>query len=82
MAESEQDGWNQWGKHVIRELERLNKNIEDSNQAAHSFQVWVNRQFTDHASRFATLEVKAGIWGLAGGAVAILLVMFAERLAK
>ena len=28
MADQQSDGWNEWSRHVLRELERLNENYE------------------------------------------------------
>jgi len=62
MPEEQLDGWNQWAKHVLLELERLDKCISTTKKEMMSVRIEI-----------ASLQVKAGIWGMAAGAVPILL---------
>ena len=50
--------WNQWSQHVLKELERLNETLE-------RLEALLNKTRED----VAVLKVKAGVWGLLGGAV-------------
>lgn len=54
------DGWNEWSKHVLKELERLSKAYTDSAKELGKIRVEI-----------AVLKVKAGIWGLLGGAIPV-----------
>lgn len=59
------DSWGDWGNHVLSELQRLNKNFEtmqDSNS-----KMWVE---------IAMLKVKSGLWGVVGGALAVVPTLF------
>lgn len=56
--------WEQYSKHVLEELKRLNKNIEDLNNSyqADRLNTW---------TEITALKIKAGVWGLVGGALAV-----------
>ena len=51
-----ENGWQEWGKHVLAELERLNKQGEEQTRIVMALR-----------EDIAGLKVKAGIWGLVGG---------------
>lgn len=72
---SETETWQEWGKHVLKELERLNTNLEIDRVSTHKFQVWVNREI-------ATLQVKSGLWGMGGGLLGLVGVILVEKLTK
>ena len=58
------NGWHEWSKYVLKELERMNK--------------WMGEiQRTCNAQRvdIATLKVKAGVWGLLGGLIPVLILL-------
>jgi len=57
---SENNGWNEWSKHVLLELERLNECYD-------KLDIKTNKLFTE----IATLKVKSGVWGLIGGAIPV-----------
>jgi len=68
-------GWDSWGNHVLEELKRLNQNIEQIRQAFdhENQQIWIE---------ISRLKVKAGIWGIAGGALAVvptLVMLYLEK---
>ncbi len=56
------NGWNEWSKYVLKELERLNS-------CYHEMDKKLNRITVD----IAKLKVKSGIWGLIGGAVPVVI---------
>lgn len=74
-AGTKPDSWDQWGNHVLEELQRLNRNMETHQAEGAEFKVWVNREI-------ATLKVKAGVWGVLGGGFALLLAILVERWGK
>jgi len=48
----ENNGWNEWSRHVLSELERLSENYEKMNEKLGTIK-----------SEIAMLKVKAGVWG-------------------
>lgn len=58
------ESWQEIGLHIKAELKRLNQNVELMNQnfAQEHKMIW---------KEIVTLKVKAGIWGLMGGAIVI-----------
>ena len=58
--DKESNGWSEWGKHVLAELKRHNE--------------WCNELAETQTSilvQISALKVKAGIWGVIGGAVPV-----------
>ena len=51
------NGWNEWSKHVLAELRRLNTCMEK-----------IETEMSNLRSDIAVLKVKAGLWGAAAGA--------------
>lgn len=58
MAEGHTNGWDEWGRHVLKELERLNECDTDQ---------W--KEINDNKVNIAMLKVKAGAWGFLAGAI-------------
>ncbi len=54
------NGWMQWSKHVLKELERLDSRHEEMNAELMKIRIEI-----------AKLQVKAGVWGLVGGAIPV-----------
>ena len=52
------NGWNQWSKHVLKELERLNEVMER-----------LEAKLNEVEKDLVMLKVKSGVWGLIGGAI-------------
>lgn len=63
------NGWDKWAKHVLFELERLNKEMGEMNDKMTSIQGEMNDKMTLIHIEIAKLKVKAGVWGLVGGAI-------------
>ena len=55
-----QNGWNEWSKHVLAELGRLN---DKSDQ--------LSRELQDVQIKLATLRERASIWGAVSGAIVL-----------
>jgi hypothetical protein len=55
-----QNGWNEWSRHVLKELERLNTNYENLQEEISLVKIEI-----------AMLKVKAGVWGLVAGAIPV-----------
>lgn len=61
MAEGNTNGWDEWGRHVLKELERLNECFEKQ-----------QKQIQSMAADIAVLKIKSGVWGfMAGGIPAV-----------
>lgn len=58
------NGWGEWAKHVLSELERLNACYEKLDER-------IQTMHTD----IVTLKIKAGVWGLVGGIIPVLVVI-------
>ena len=58
MNPSESDGWQQWSKHVLIELKRLNHDLEKMNTTLGEVKLEI-----------AMLKVKAGMWGAFAGMI-------------
>jgi hypothetical protein len=50
------NGWNEWSRHVLAELERLNNCI-----------ICLEKDTRQMYEEIAMLKVKSGLWGLIGG---------------
>ncbi len=60
----DEEGWNTWSKYVLKELERLNNVAEAMNAK-------LDKVITD----ITVLKMKAGVWGLIGGMIPILIAL-------
>lgn len=58
MVSGETNGWNEWSRHVLAELERNNEELKELRSALEGIRVEI-----------ATLKVKAGVWGAAAGLI-------------
>lgn len=58
------NGWTEWSKHVLFELERLNTCYERLDQKIDQVNI-----------ELVKLKVKSGIWGLVGGAIPICIML-------
>jgi hypothetical protein len=66
---ADENGWNEWSKHVLKELERLN-----------GCYLALDKKTTDLLIEITQLKVKSGLWGFCGSAMAILLAYFLTRI--
>jgi hypothetical protein len=55
-----ENGWNEWSKHVLAELERLNDKSDD-----------LSKEMRDVQIKLATLKERASIWGAVSGAIVL-----------
>ena len=58
--------WNEWSRHVLAELERLNKQVESIEKDLINLRVLSEGQYQ-------SLLAKSGIFGVAGGAIVIII---------
>ena len=54
------NGWNEWSKHVLAELERLNDKSDT-----------LTNEMRDVQIKLATLKERASIWGAVSGAIVL-----------
>ena len=78
--EKGQNGWNEWSKHILSELERLNSSYENLMKEV----IRINDQTMKdmHALKvdLATLKVKASVWGAIAGSVPVLILIVMKHL--
>jgi len=64
VRKQEPNGWHEWGRHVLKELERC-----DSRLSA------MEKRLARIEANQAVLQTKAGIWGLMGGAITVIIAL-------
>jgi len=85
MPPEDSDGWAEWRRHVLKELQRLAAAQEEMLKGQSAIQaqlvgkcdraaleeqkIELERHKTTTASEFAALKVKAGIWGVIGAGI-------------
>ena len=62
----ENDTWKEWSKHVLAELKRLSNKSDRLDEK-------LDNRLTQVAVEIAKLKVKAGIWGVLGGAMPVII---------
>lgn len=62
MGDKPTNGWEVWGRHVLEELKRLNKCYET-----------LQHDVGKIKGEVEGLKVKAGVWGVIGGGIPILI---------
>lgn len=76
---NERDSWAQWSKYVLAELKRINEAID-------ALDVKIDRikdeQISQLKIEIAMLKVKAGVWGLLGGALPVIIFIGQEFIQK
>lgn len=65
------NGWTQYQKLVLAELERHSSYLEDLKKHISRLEIEI-----------ATLKVKSGVWGLVGGLIPVLIAIGIELLSK
>lgn len=61
------NGWNEWSRHVLNELKRLNDVVEDLRGEVSGLREQNAEQNTQTRADIAGLTVKSGLVGLLGG---------------
>lgn len=86
----EDNNWQEWSKHVLMELKRLNRTVqavdEKIDNKIDSLDSKINdikdNVITPLKVELAMLKVKSGVWGLVGGAIPVILLVLVEILKK
>ena len=76
--DDEKNGWAEYSKLVLHELQRLNKCREGDLKEFGEFKDCVKRSFEGIRIDLAVLKVKAGVWGFIGAAIPILVLVLIE----
>lgn len=63
------DDWDNWRAHVLSELKRANDNF-----------AVVAASVTNLHIEIAKLQVKSGVWGIIGGMIPVIIVIFLDRI--
>ena len=79
MSESNDDraknGWSEWSKYVLQELKRLNDCYESLNKKMDEICKGVEKKIQKNREDIIVLKLKAGLWGLLGGAIPIVIAL-------
>ena len=70
MVNEQPDGWNEWSRHVLAELKRLNDCMETVRDDRLKDRRDLDEELRSIHVAIAQLQVKAGIWGGAAGLAA------------
>ena len=77
MSSQQEDSWQEWSRHVLAELRRLNDSLAVVDDK-------IDKIKDEHISpvkvEIAMLKVKAGVWGLIGGAIPVVMMVLLELL--
>jgi hypothetical protein len=63
------DSWNEWGKHVLAELERLSSSCVVIDERVQR----IDARVRGIEIEIGMLKVKSGVWGLVGGMIPVLI---------
>lgn len=81
-----QNGWNEWSRHVLAELQRLHGTIENLEDKIEVLKDDFTKNFNEELRKvqvdIAMLQVKSGVWGLVGGLIPVLIYVVLEVLKK
>lgn len=69
MSEAGLEGWGEYKKLVLRELERLEASVADVGRKVDGLQAVNARTLAELSVEIAMLKVKAGVWGAVAGAI-------------
>jgi hypothetical protein len=66
------NGWSEWSKHVLAELERFNGELQTLNEKIEDLK---SEELRKVYIEIATLKVKSSVWGGVAGLIAALIVL-------
>lgn len=72
-----EDTWQEWSRHVLAELKRLNDTIQAVDDKIDKLK---DEQVSPLKIELAMLKVKSGFWGMIGGAIPVILMVLVEIL--
>jgi len=65
------NGWDEWKRYVLGELKRVSDEQTDMRKENVAQHVAILSSISDLKSDLSALKVKAGVWGLIGGAIPV-----------
>ncbi len=68
---NDNNGWNEWSRHVLAELKRQNDAIEN-----------IEKNLGKISIDIAMLQVKAGVWGAIAGMIPVIIALIVMSLKK
>ena len=69
------NGWNEWSRHVLAELHRLNDCIEAIPKSFNLKVDYINLALKRIEIDIAKLQVKSGVWGAIGGMIPVVIML-------
>jgi hypothetical protein len=70
-----QNGWNEYQRLVLAELERHNTRLETIDEKISAVRVDLVKLQVELAAEIATLKVKSGLWGALAGILTVLIAL-------
>lgn len=77
---SDGNGWDEYRKLVMRELERLTAEVRHSRNNHEQAMQSLYARLIDTEREIATLKVRCGVWGLMGGLIPVVTTMLLTKL--
>jgi len=72
------NGWSEWSRHVLAELERLNDHVKGLEDKIDGMKDDWHQEIVKIQVDLAMLQVKAGVWGLLAGAIPVAIMVLFE----
>ncbi len=69
MSDDQGNGWDEYRRLVMTELDRLTTEIRQERRSAQAVQLRMLDRLTSVDREIATLKVRCGIWGVMGGLI-------------
>ena len=80
MSDEAGNGWSEYRKLVMTEIERLTREIRHERNNAKQVQQHLWDQMLRVEKEVATLKVKCGIWGLVGGLIPVVTALLMTKI--
>jgi len=81
MSEDAGNGWGEYRKLVMTEIERLAREIRHERNNGKQVQQHLWDQMLRIEKEIATLKVRCGVWGLVGGLIPVVTALLMNRIA-
>ncbi len=80
MSDDTGNGWSEYRKLVMTEIERLAREIRHERNNGKQVQQHLWDQMLRMEKEIATLKVKCGVWGLVGGLIPVVTALLMNRI--
>ena len=81
MSEDAGNGWGEYRKLVMTEIERLAREIRHERNNGKQVQQHLWDQMLRIEKEIATLKVRCGVWGLVGGLIPVVTALLMNKIA-